>query len=439
MKKSLLISLLILVSIASFSQETDTSLVVTKSNLKFGDYIYANLLEFKGWHNERAGNYEKAMEYYKKALAIHPNSDDIPFKMARTQKKIQHDITLDKSSPEIQLLTPKIIGSLTVEADDIGHPHLFISGIVKDLAGVEWININGTNVPEIKPGGYFSVNIPGTASKLIIQAADKKGNIGTHTYDIVQPTKTTIDNIASDKIPLITIDDNPAFHAILIACSDYKGGGWNPLPTTISEAKQLKSVLVKKYGFDSTNIVELYNKDYIKILSTMSSILESLNENDNLVIYFAGHGTYKNKGTELVGYWVPLKATNIDVDYISSKKLDELVAGSKAKHILMLSDACYSAAMRGSEEVRTPSKWEYKLRSRQVLTSGGMEKVPGESVFVKMVLEALQKNEDTLLPVSELYSIIYGGVKKQSNTEPKLNDFGKDGNEGGQFYFIKKN
>ena len=56
-----------------------------------------------------------------------------------------------------------------------------------------------------------------------------------------------------------------------------------------------------------------------------------------------------------------------------------------------------------------------------------------------MVLEALQKNEDTLLPVSELYSIIYGGVKKQSNTEPKLNDFGKDGNEGGQFYFIKKN
>ena len=63
MKKSLLISLLILVSIASFGQETDTSLVVTKSNLKFGDYIYANLLEFKGWHNERAGNYEKAMEY----------------------------------------------------------------------------------------------------------------------------------------------------------------------------------------------------------------------------------------------------------------------------------------------------------------------------------------------------------------------------------------
>jgi tetratricopeptide (TPR) repeat protein len=422
---------------ASFGQDTDTSITVTKSTLKFGDYIYANLLEFKGWHNERAGNYVKAMEYYKKALAIHPSSDDIPFKMARTQKKIKQDIALDKSPPEIQLLTPKVIGSLTVEADDIGHPQLFISGIVKDLAGVDWININGTNVTEIKPGGYFSMNIPGTASKLIIQASDKKGNIGTHSYDIIQPPKIT--NTASDKIPEISADENPKFHAILIACSDYKGGGWSPLPSTISESKQIKSVLVKKYGFDSTNIVELYNKDYVKILSTLSSLLESLNENDNLIIYFAGHGTYKNKGTELIGYWVPINATNIDVDYISSKKLDELVAGSKTKHILMLSDACYSGAMRGKEEVKTPSKWEYKLRSRQVLTSGGLEKVPGQSVFVKMVMEALQNNEAPYLPVSELYSIIYSGIKNQANTEPKLIDFGSDGNEGGQFYFMKKN
>ncbi len=435
-----MLSLLIVFSIASFSQDTDTSLEVTKSNLKFGDYIYANLLEFKGWHNERAGNYEKAMEYYRKALTIHPSSDDIPYKMARTQKKIKQDIALDKSSPEIQLLTPKIIGSLTVEADDIGHPQLFVSGIVKDLAGVDWININGTNVTEIKPGGYFSMNIPGTASKLIIQASDKKGNIGTHSYDIVQPPKIAAsNNDASDKIPLISADENPKFHAILIACSDYKSGGWSPLPSTISESKQIKSVLVKKYGFDSTNIVELYNKDYVKILSTLSSLLESMNENDNLIIYFAGHGTYKNKGTELIGYWVPINATNIDVDYISSKKLDELVAGSKTKHILMLSDACYSGAMRGKEEVKTPSKWEYKLRSRQVLTSGGLEKVPGQSVFVKMVMEALQNNEAPYLPVSELYSIIYSGIKNQANTEPKLIDFGSDGNEGGQFYFMKKN
>lgn len=440
MEKILFSSLLIVLSIASFGQNSDTALTATKSNLKFADYAYANLLEFKGWHNERTGKYEKAMEYYKKALAIHPNSDDIPGKMARTQKKIQQDIALDKSPPEVQLLTPKATSTLTLETDEAEQKEIFVSGTIKDLAGVAWMNINGNNITEIKTGGYFSLNIQGAPSKLIIQTSDVKGNIGTQTYTIKYSSiPSNTNNISVEKIPFITPDDNPKFYAVLIACSDYNSGGWSPLPTTIDEAKLMKNVLVKKYGFDSTNITELYNKDYIKILSTLSSLLESLKENDNLIIYFAGHGTYKSKGTELVGYWVPLYATNIDVDYISSKKLDELIAGSRAKHILMLSDACYSGAMRSKDEVKTPSKWEYKLRSRQVLTSGGLEKVPGQSVFIKMVLDALQKNEAPYLPVSELYSIIYSGIKKQANTEPKLTDFGSDGNEGGQFYFIKKN
>ncbi|HRH58063.1 MAG TPA: caspase family protein [Chitinophagales bacterium] len=440
MKKILPTSLLIVLSITLFGQNIDTTLSTTKSNLKFADYAYANLLEFKGWHNERIGKYEKAMEYYRKALAIHPNSDDIPGKMDRTQKKIQQDIALDKSPPEVQLLTPKVIGSLSLETDEAEQKELFVSGTIKDLAGVAWININGTNITEIKTGGYFSLIVQGSPSKLNIQTSDIKGNISTQTYTINHTTKSSFANNTSDeKIPFITPDDNPKFYAVIIACSDYNSGGWSPLPTTIEEAKLMKNVLVKKYGFDSINITELYNKDYIKILSTLSSLLESLKENDNLIIYFAGHGTYKTKGTELVGYWVPLYATNIDVDYISSKKLDELIAGSRAKHILMLSDACYSGAMRSREEVKTPSKWEYKLRSRQVLTSGGLEKVPGQSVFIKMVMDALQKNEAPYLPVSELYSIIYSGVKKQANTEPKLTDFGSDGNEGGQFYFIKKN
>lgn len=439
MRKITFLYLLIILSNSLIGQNIDSTLSAAKSNLKLADYAYANLLEFKGWHNERKGNYEKAMEYYRKALAIHPNSDDIPGKMSRTLKKIQEDIALDKTAPEVQLLTPKITGSLTVELDKNEQQQLFVSGIIKDLAGVAWVNINGNNITDIKTGGYFSFNIQGSPSKLVIQSSDVKGNIGSQTYIVTKPSSSALtNNLLADKIPLISPDEHPKYYAVLIACSDYKSGGWSALPSTIDEAKQIKNVLVNKYSFDSTDITELYNKDYISILSTLSTLLESLKENENLVIYFAGHGTYKNKGTELIGYWVPLNTTNIDVDYISSKKLDELIAGSKAKHILILSDACYSGAMRSKEEVKTPAKWEYKLRSRQVLTSGGMEKVPGKSVFVKMVLEALQKNEAPYLPVSELYSIIYSGIKKQADTEPKLTDFGSDGNEGGQFYFIKK-
>ncbi len=274
---------------------------------------------------------------------------------------------------------------------------------------------------------------------LNIQASDKNSNIATVTFKIEKPSSPQpAAALNSGAIPPITASDQPVFHAVLIACSNYGGGKWPQLPTTISEAKAFKNILNTSYGFDTANILELYDRGYVDILSGLSSKLQSLKDNDNLVIFFAGHGTYRQAGNELIGYWVPLNANAPDIDYISNKKLDELIAGTKVKHILMLSDACYSAAMRGENEIKTPSKYEYQLRSRQVLTGGGLEKVPGESVFVKMVSKALSINTDTYISASSLYNLIYNGVRKEADTEPKLFDFGKDGNEGGQFYFIRK-
>jgi hypothetical protein len=140
-----------------------------------------------------------------------------------------------------------------------------------------------------------------------------------------------------------------------------------------------------------------------------------------------------------MGYWVPLNASAPEIDYVSNKKLDEIISGCQAKHILMISDACYSAAMRGGneEDNSVPQKYEYKFKSRQMLTSGGLEKVPGESIFIKMVMKALQENQEKYLSAKVLYNLIFSGVRNQTNKEPELNLFGKDGNEGGQFYFIK--
>jgi tetratricopeptide (TPR) repeat protein len=401
---------------------------------KSNDVIYTNIVAQTGWMYEKTGNNEKALEYYKKARILNPFTKNVDSFISILEQKINAEIVTDKTPPTIQLLTPKIIHSGTVENDVNKSNQLFVSGIANDISGIASVSINGTIVNEIKESGYFSFNIDGSVNKIIIQVSDKNGNV---TNEIYQIDKATIPVNASS-IPLITTEDKPAYHAVLIACSNYIGK-WPQLPSTLTEAKEMKDLLSKKYGFIETNILELYNKDYSAILTNLSAKLESLKENDNLIIYFAGHGTYKQKGTELVGYWVPLNTTNIDVDYISNKKLNELVAGTKTKHILILSDACYSGAMRSNNEIKPPSKLEYKLRSRQILTSGGLEKVPGESVFMKMVMKVLQLNTEKYFPVSDLYNSIFSGVKKQTDNEPKLNDFGKDGNEGGQFYFMLNN
>lgn len=111
----------------------------------------------------------------------------------------KEDIALDVSPPEIQILTPKITGSQTFEADNTTQNQLFVSGIIKDLSGVSWININGTNITEIKTGGYFSINIPGAITKLVFQSSDTKGNIGMQTYTIEAPKPSESDIKAKDK------------------------------------------------------------------------------------------------------------------------------------------------------------------------------------------------------------------------------------------------
>jgi hypothetical protein len=83
-----------------------------------------------------------------------------------------------------------------------------------------------------------------------------------------------------------------------------------------------------------------------------------------------------------------------------------------------------------------PPKQEYKLQSRQILTSGGFEKVPSQSVFIKMVMTILKQNDEKFLSAKSLYAYIFRGVENQAKNQPELNVFGTS-DQGGQFYFIK--
>lgn len=396
---------------------------------------YTHVLTKLAFVNEKLGDHEKAIEFYKKALVIKPDLKIVAEKIDAISQTLNRNSSDNKVPVEINLLTPKTLRGNSVEAND--GQNLFVSATIKDNGGVSWVKINGKDAV-IQPGGYISASIEGNKHSFTIQAANKNGVISSQTYEIERSGKANNEM----NIPAIPPTDKPAFHAVLIACSDYSGGKWKPLTTTVDEAKAYKDILINKYGFDKENVVEIYNKDRRDILNALSSKMQSLTANDNIIILFAGHGTYiKKEGSEAIGYWVPLNA-DTPIDYISNGNLSEIFYACKAKHILMVSDACYSAAMRGTDDDqvdRLTSRDEWQFKSRQILTSGGLEKVPGESIFIKMVIKSLQMNENKTLSVKTLYNLIYQGVKNQTEREPELNVFGKDGNEGGQFYFIKQN
>ena len=398
---------------------------------------YSNVMFRTAWVLEQLMENEKALDYYKKVQVLNPKLAGMAAKIEKLDSKMKQAQARAQTPPQIQLLTPAIVTETIVQKENAASGQLFVSGIAKDATGVDWVKINGMDVQGIKDDGYFSASIKGDAPTLTVQAANKNGLVSTVTYQWQQQNGTSVNDLGIQPVPA---DAKPVFHAILIANSNYSGK-WNKLPTTIAEAGLYKKLLMNYYGFDSSNILEIYDKGYVEVLSLLSAKLESLGENDNLILMYAGHGTYKKAGSELIGYWVPLNANAPEIDYISNKKLDEIISGCGARHILMISDACYSAAMRGGadDDNAVPQKYEYKFKSRQMLTSGGLEKVPGESIFIKMVMKALEENDEKYLSAKVLYNLIFSGVRNQTNKEPELNVFGRDGNEGGQFYFIKAN
>ena len=76
---------------------------------------------------------------------------------------------------------------------------------------------------------------------------------------------------------------------------------------------------------------------------------KKLKENDNLLIYYAGHGELDK--SENRGYWLPVNAsTKSRAEWISNQRIVDRVKATKAKHVLLMVDSCFSGSlMRGGE------------------------------------------------------------------------------------------
>ena len=67
------------------------------------------------------------------------------------------------------------------------------------------------------------------------------------------------------------------------------------------------NVLEKKYGFE---VELLLNADYDTTVNSLFNITRKLKSDDNLLIYYAGHGEIDK--SEDRGYWLPVDANNED-------------------------------------------------------------------------------------------------------------------------------
>jgi hypothetical protein len=256
--------------------------------------------------------------------------------------------------------------------------------------------------------------------------------------------------------PLKGLNTNPTtaelkfgnYYALIIGVDRYSGI-WTPLSNAVNDAKAVESLMRSKYKFDYFRT--LYNEQATRasIISEMEWLVANVKEEDNVMIYFSGHGQFKQELNK--GYWVPVDAkTNSVSGYISNNDIQTFLGGIRSKHTLLISDACFSGDIFRGSTVSIPFENSdryfsqvHNLISRQALTSGGIEPVmdggrEGHSVFAYYLLKVLQNNTDRFFDASQLFSQIKIPVINNSEQSPNFQSIKNTGDEGGQFIFVKK-
>jgi hypothetical protein len=228
------------------------------------------------------------------------------------------------------------------------------------------------------------------------------------------------------------------YHALVIGNDAYSD--FPSLRTARNDAGAIALLLERRYGFAVELLTDATRED---ILVALRDMRVRLTPEDNLLIYYAGHGWLDDAADE--GYWLPVDATqDNEVNWIANSTVSTYFKAIRAKHILVVADSCYAGKLTRGIRVssRTPSHFEElaRRRARVVLTSGGLEPVEDDargdhSAFASAFLDVLSQNQE-VLDTSTLFARIRRPVMLASDQTPELADIRRAGHEGGDFLFV---
>src|SRR5690606_31975226 len=167
------------------------------------------------------------------------------------------------------------------------------------------------------------------------------------------------------------------YYALIIGVQNYEK--LDDLHSPLNDVDRAARVLEQKYGF---SVITLVDPDQLTVMRAINELNDTLTEDDNLLIYFAGHGNRLQSGTRETGYWLPTNAElpPNDTLWIPNEFVSRHLGRIEAKRVLIVSDSCYAGLLGDDpgyvmvgEGAYTDEYIEWKMpkRSRLVLASGG--------------------------------------------------------------------
>ncbi len=235
------------------------------------------------------------------------------------------------------------------------------------------------------------------------------------------------------------------FRALLIAINDYEH--WTPLSAPRKDVDALADVLRRRYLFEDSDVRVLYDIDGDALDDALRTLARSAGADDSVLVYFAGHG-HQDKLTK-TGYWVPRDGReNKPRDYLSGEQIRGILAASRAKHVALISDSCFSGALirtqRAGRQIDDSYYARmYAKRSFEVLTSGSNEPVAdagaeGHSPFAYYLIRKLEDPGQPYLDLTDVFQAVRKNVQNYSNQVPLFGKLQRTPGEGGGFVLVAR-
>jgi len=244
-------------------------------------------------------------------------------------------------------------------------------------------------------------------------------------------------------------------YVVAIGIDHYQN--WPVLGTAVSDATGFAKLLTSQFGFEYA-VEPLTEKSATR--DNINSLIDDdlrnrLQPEDDLIIFFAGHGTTRNDKvgdeTQSVGFLVPFEARASAAkeywsDYLNIEEFLRKVSSLPSEHILVVLDSCHSGMALGSKFTTSRADTRFQndmLRkvSRKVITSAQGDQLAADngplaahSLFTGLMMQGLMTGKADSYNQGFITSTQLGaytqhevGVQEGSKQTPLFGGFDLDG------------
>lgn len=342
-------------------------------------------------------------------------------------------IPKDTTPPRIIITSPSITRGIGVAVMASRMP---IQGQALDDSGVSEVIIRGVHA-RLDARGNFSAELLLSVGNnpITVTATDIHGNRASESFTVRRE---------SEPPPPVT----GRYFALVIGNNHYPNLPLErQLKTAVNDAQEVAQLLRADYGFEIKLLTDAGRE---KIIDALNEYRSRSNPDDKLLIYYAGHGHFDDDTKK--AYWIPADAKlSSPANWIIADDVTSGIKAIPARHILIVSDSCYSGTLTRATDFKlsTPAERERYLEkmrggtARLLMASGGNEPVAdgggsGHSVFARALLDGLRGMSERVFTAEELFhEYVKERVAGKSDQTPEYNPLRNSGHEAGDFVFVR--